>query len=42
MNRLDRVLDRPEAAPVRERIESEGYSVDELRRIYGALDPTGS
>ncbi len=40
MIRLADVLDGPAAEPMRRRLQEEGHSVDEMKRLYAALDPT--
>jgi hypothetical protein len=40
MIHLAGVLDRSDAEPMRRRLREEGRSLDEMRRIYAALDPT--
>jgi len=42
MIHLAGVLDTPEAEPMRHRLELEGRSMDALKRVYAALDPTSS
>jgi hypothetical protein len=40
MIRLAGVLDSPDAEPMRRRVREDGRSVDELKGLYAALDPT--
>jgi hypothetical protein len=40
MLHLGNVLDGAEGEPIRARVRAEGSTVEELQRIYGALDPT--
>jgi hypothetical protein len=40
MIRLADVLDTPDAEPMRRRLQEEGRSLDEMKRLYAALDPT--
>jgi hypothetical protein len=40
MIRLGAVLDGPDAEPMRQRVREEGRSLDEVKRIYAALDPS--
>jgi dienelactone hydrolase len=40
MLHLDEVLGRPEAEPMRRRLRAESRSVEELARVYAALDPS--
>jgi hypothetical protein len=40
MIQIGGVLDGPDAEPMRRRLELEGRSVDEMKRLYAALDPT--
>jgi dienelactone hydrolase len=40
MLRLADVLDSPEAEPMRRRLQEEGRTVDEMKRLYAALDPS--
>jgi hypothetical protein len=42
MLRMADVLDGPDAEPMRQRVRDEGRSVEEVRRLYAALDPTTS
>ncbi len=38
--RLGAVLDAPDTEPMRQRVREEGRSLDEVKRIYAALDPS--
>jgi len=40
MIRLAAVLDGPDTEPMRQRLREEGRSVDEMKRVYAALDPS--
>lgn len=42
MIRLAGLLDQPGAAPLRARIERDGFTVEQMRRLYGGLDPTSA
>ena len=42
MIHLAGVLDTPEAEPMRRRLGLEGRSMDEMKRVYAALDPTSA
>lgn len=40
MIRLGDVLDGPDTGPMRQRLGEDGRSVDEMKRVYAALDPS--